>query len=189
MPIDVLFIHSAGMQDGEQGSAPLLWQLRTALGPDVRIASPAMPSPDDPSSEAWRREIAKRMAAAPPPTALVGHSLGASMLLKHLSEDDGRVDAVGLFLVATPFWRRQDEDTREFALREGFARSLPDTLAIHFYHGEDDDVVPIEHLARYAAAVPQATFTRVPHGGHVFRDGLDVLVRDLRALAASRGVT
>lgn len=184
MVIDVLFVHSAGSQQGDEGSAPFVRYLRDALGDAFRLASPAMPSPDDPAYLAWQRELTKRLDSTPTPLLLVGHSLGASVLLKHLSEDDRPVAARGLFLVATPYWGQQDWDASQFALRDDFADFLPDTLAIHFYQSEDDDVVPMEHLARYAAQVPQATFTRVAQGGHVFREGLDVLVRDMQSVAA-----
>lgn len=183
MPIEVLFIHSAGVQDGDEGSAPFVRNLREALGADYSVKAPLMPSPDDPSYEPWRREILKHLAAGPPPTILIGHSLGGSVLLKLLSEQAPPLRARGLFVVAAPFWRDQDWDVSQFVLRDDVARHLPEELPIHFYQSEDDDVVPVKHLARYAEALPQARITRVARGGHVFAEGLPELVRDIRAVA------
>jgi predicted alpha/beta hydrolase family esterase len=184
MPADVLFVHSAGPQSGEQGSAPFVNALRRSLGPDYQVAFPAMPAPTQPSYERWKEALDQRFAGGASPSFLVGHSLGGSVLLKYLSEQSWAMPALGLFVVAAPFWRRGGS-VEEFVLRDGFAHSLPEALRIYLYQSRDDEELGSEHLSAYAAALPQATVRQPRSGGHTFARGLPELVEDLRALSAS----
>jgi hypothetical protein len=111
--------------------------------------------------------------------------LGASVLLKYISEQRRKDLSGGLFLVAAPYWGSDDWKVEEFVLREGFARSLPAALKIYLYQSRDDEVVDIEHLSRYSAAIPQARIRMLDGGGHTFKDGLPELAEDIRALATS----
>jgi len=182
MAVDVLFIHSAGSQSGDQGSALLLRHLRRSLGARFSLHAPTMPLPDSPSYDRWRHELEKHLPPDRSPHILVGHSLGASVLLKYLSEQDRSAWPAGLFLVATPWWGGQGWDAGEFMLRDGFARALPEALRIHLYQARDDEVVSFDHVSRYAEALPRATVHALEGGGHTFPDGLPELVRDLQAL-------
>lgn len=182
MAVDVLFIHSAGPQSGEQGSAPLLRHLRRGLGARFRVHAPTMPLPDSPSYDRWQAELETRLPPDRSPRFLVGHSLGASVLLKYLSEQDRSAWPAGLFLVATPWWGDQGWDAREFTLRDGFEKALPETLRIHLYQARNDEVVAFDHVSRYAEALPRATVHALDGGGHTFPDGLPDLVRDIGAL-------
>lgn len=40
---------------------------------------------------------------------VIGHSLGASVLVKYLAEEKSNVVVAGLFLIAAPFWGKDDE--------------------------------------------------------------------------------
>jgi predicted alpha/beta hydrolase family esterase len=180
MPTEVLFIHSAGPQSGEQGSAPLLKHLRHDLGPGFRIHAPHMPGTDEPSSARWQGKLGELLSADVPPRILVGHSLGASELLKYLSGHALRHPPGGLFLVATPFWKRE-----EFALQPGFAHALPQALQVWLYQGRDDEQLDASHLSRYAEVLPRATARLLDRGGHTFPQGLQELARDLAAFAGA----
>jgi predicted alpha/beta hydrolase family esterase len=84
---------------------------------------------------------------------LVGHSLGASVLLKYLSEEKPQAPLIGLFLLAAPYWGAPDWQVDEFTLKDKFVAWLPKDLPIYFYHNRDDEIVPLEHLACYKAKV------------------------------------
>ena len=185
MSIDVLFIHSAGPQSREQGSAPFVKHLRQSLGSAFRVTCPAMPTPTKPSYERWKLELDKLLPSEKSPPILVGHSLGGSVLLKYISEHKPRVPAVGLFVVAAPYWGSADWEVDEFVLRESFARALPKSLKIYLYQSRDDEVVDIEHVSRYSKDIPQATVRILDGGGHTFKDGLLELTHDIQALANS----
>ncbi len=184
MSVDVLFIHGAGAQSGEQGSSPFVKHLRQSLGSAFKVACPAMPAPTKPSYERWKNELERLLPIDNSFPILVGHSLGGSVLLKYLSEHKPKVAAAGLFVVAAPYWGSAGKE-EEFVLRESFARSLPSALRIYLYQSRDDEVVGIEHLSRYSRAIPQATVCMVDGGGHTFKDGLLELADDIRALANS----
>ena len=185
MSIDVLFIHSAGSQSGEHGSAPFVKHLRQSLGSGYRVKCPAMPAPTKPSYEHWKLELERLLPRDKSSPILVGHSLGGSVLLKYMSEHTPKIRAAGLFIVAAPYWGSADWKVNEFALHESFARSLPNALKIYLYQSRDDEVVDIEHLSRYSKAIPQATVRILDGGGHTFEDGLLELAEDIQALAIS----
>lgn len=182
MTIDVLFIHSAGPQSGDEGSAPFVKHLRHSLGSNFNVSAPIMPLPDDPAYERWRNKLRELLQQKSPPI-LIGHSLGGSVLLKYISEENPTLSAAGLFLVATPFWGAQDWNADEFVLRKNVADFLPATLTVYLYQSRDDDVVSMEHLSHYSNAIPQAIAKTLDRGGHTFNNGLPCLVEDIQRLA------
>ena len=185
MSVDVLFIHSAGAQSGDQGSTPFVKHLRQSLGSAYRVSCPAMPAPTKPSYERWKNELERLLQSDSSPPILVGHSLGGSVLLKYISEHRPGIPAAGLFVVAAPYWGSTGWKVKEFALRKSFARSLPKALRIYLYQSRDDEEVDIEHLLRYSKAIPRATVRILDGGGHSFKEGLLPLAEDIRALANS----
>ena len=114
---------------------------------------------------------------------LVGHSLGASVLLKYLSETACSMQIKGLFLVATPHWNPDGWNSMEWAVRKRFTTHLPLVPVYYFYHCLKDPVVPIEHLAFYRKAFPKAFFRELSCQDHVFSSGLKELLEDIRKVA------
>lgn len=112
---------------------------------------------------------------------LTGHSLGSSVLLKYLSEEGCENPIAGLFLIATPFWSKNSQ-VDQFVLREEFASTLPAIPQIFLYHSQDDDVVPVTHLAYYAEQLPKAIVRQLQGYGHLFRGGMPKLVDDINRL-------
>jgi len=116
----VLVIHGAGEPRRRQGKVywePLVGQ---DLGRGYVVRAPRMPRPAAPKYWAWARRIDELMAGLREPL-LIGHSFGASVLLKYLSETVRRPAIAALFLVATPFW---GPDFAEFALPPDFGVRL-----------------------------------------------------------------
>ncbi len=181
MSINIIFIHSAGVQSGDEGSAPFVRYLRQRLEPKYNIIAPIMPGPDEPSYKKWKPALEKHLNSSSP-AILIGHSLGGSILLKYLSEEQPLI-AAGLFIVAAPFWGSEDWDVEEFLLRDNFFSFLADTLKIYLYQSQDDDVIPAEHFSRYIKAIPTAEVRRSDGYGHTFKDGLPELVKDIENLS------
>ena len=122
-------------------------------------------------------------AAAPDGEAiLVGHSLGASVLLKYVSEETADRPVAGLFLVATPYWGAEDWEVGEYELHPDFASKLPEDLPVFLYHSRDDEVVPFAHLALYAEKLPRATVREFDGRGHQFDADLSEVARDIEQL-------
>jgi uncharacterized protein len=123
-----------------------------------------MPQPNDPQYRRWARRIATLVAGVTSPV-LVGHSFGASVLLKYLAEATPRPSLSGLFLVATPFW---GPNFPEFALPPDFGVRLRDVSPVCLYHSRDDPEVPFEHLEHYRRALPRAIVRALDGRGHEF---------------------
>jgi uncharacterized protein len=174
----VLFVHGAGGEAFEEDAA-LVRSLREALGPDFAVEYPEMPDGDAPEFGKWSARISRELSASDGGVILVGHSLGASVLLKHLSEERVERPIAGMFLIATPFW---GADVAEFELCEDFPATLPEDVPIFLYHSRDDEWVPFTHLALYAGRLPHAIVREFEGRGHQFGDDLSEVAEDIARL-------
>lgn len=178
MPI--LFAHSAGPQYGpRKGSYDLVHFLRVKLGDAYRVSFPTIPAPSAPSYSKYRELFANAFSRATEPLLLIGHSLGASTLLKYLSEETPQIPVRGLFLVSTPHWTSR---MKEFQLKPHFEKQLTHIPKIFLYHSKRDQDVPITHLAFYESAFRNAVVRRLNGSEHTFQNGLPRLASDIRAL-------
>ena len=177
----VLFIHGGGERAYEEDGR-LAMSLGGALGAAYGVRCPKMPDEDSPEYGAWRDRIAGELAAPHGEVFLVGHSLGGSILLKYLCEEEATKPVAGLFLIAAPFWGAEDWEVDEYAVREDFASKLPPELPVFLYHGRDDEVVPFAHLALYADKLPRATVRELDGRGHQFGEDLSEVARDIGGL-------
>jgi uncharacterized protein len=178
----VLFIHGGG-QGAYEEDRKLAENLRDVLGAaydDVRY--PTMPDADHPEYEAWKNQIAKELTALDGEVLLVGHSLGGSILLKYLSEENVERPVAGVFLIAPPYWGAEDWQVSEYELQANFASKLPQELPVFFYHSRDDEVVPFAHLALYTEKLPRATIREFDGHGHQFNNDLSEVARDIKRL-------
>jgi predicted alpha/beta hydrolase family esterase len=183
MPQTVLVIHGAGEPRRRGGKVYWEAMLGKDLRPDYRVRAPRMPQPTNPQYRTWARRIATLIADAPNPV-LVGHSLGASVLLKYLVDAAPQPPLAGLYLIATPFWGL---DFPEFALPSDFEARLRDVSPLFLYHSKDDPEVPFEHVERYSRALPQAIVRAMDGRGHEFNQpGFPELVADIRQLKEGR---
>ncbi len=176
----VLFIHGGGA-GAYEADKKLAKNLQGELGADYRVQYPQMPNEDRPEYELWKGQIAEELAALDGEVILVGHSLGASVLLKYLSEERLKRPALALFLLAAPYWGAEDWQVSEYALREDFASRLPE-LPVFFYHSRDDAIVPFAHLDLYKKKLPQAAIRVLDGRGHQFDDDLSDVAADIRGL-------
>ena len=174
----VLFVHGAGGEAFEEDGA-LVRSLREELGSDFVVGYPEMPDADAPEFGKWSARTSRELSALDGRVILVGHSLGASVLLKYLSEERVEKSIAGVFLIATPYWGRE---VAEFELSEDFPATLPEDVPIFLYHGRDDEVVPFAHLAQYAGRLPHATVRGVDDRGHQFGDDLSEVAEDIAGL-------
>ena len=178
---DVLFVHGVG-EGAHEADEKLAASLRDALGSGYEVRSPRMPNEGDPEVGAWKEKIAGELAAMDGEAILVGHSVGAHIVLRHLSEEEVEKPVAGLFLVAVPYVGTGGWEIEEDALREDFASELPEGLPVFLYHARDDEEVPFWHLALYEAKLPRATAREFDGRGHQFGDDLSEVARDIEAL-------
>src|ERR1700742_1814906 len=155
MPSRVLLVHSSGPQGPGEGSDPFAARLREELGSSHEVLFPIMPSLEDPHYEAWSERLGQALSELDEPPIVVGHSLGGSVVLKHLAETEPEEPLAGLLLVATPFWGQSDWE-EEWALPEnwpGTDTALPRTF---LFHSHDDEEIPFAHLEIYSKRLPGA---------------------------------
>jgi uncharacterized protein len=174
----VLFIHGGGGEAFE-ADGRLVRSLRETLGPDFEVEYPEMPDGEAPGYRAWSDRISRKLAASNGEVILVGHSLGGSILLKHLSEERMEKPITGVFLIAAPYWGTVEWRVAEFELREDFPAALPEDVPIFLYHSRDDEVVPFAHLALYAGRLPHATIREFDGRGHQLGDDLSEVTEDI----------
>lgn len=177
----VMFIQGGGEGAYEEDKR-LVENLWGVLGDGYDVRYPKMPDEESPEYGSWKGRIAKELAALDGGVILVGHSLGAWILLKYLSEVEVEGPVVGLFLIAAPYVGAGGWEVEVDALREDFATKLPVRLPVFFYHSHDDEVVPFAHLALYRAKLPQATVREFDGRGHQFGDDLSEVARDIGGL-------
>jgi predicted alpha/beta hydrolase family esterase len=180
---DVLFIQGGG-NDGYETDAQLVASLRKALGNVYKVHYPKIISDErvkDLGSQ-WQKQIGKEISSLKGEVILAGHSLGASMLLKYVSENKIKKNIAGIFLIAPPFWSGNEDWVQSLKLQKDFSGNLPKDLPIFFYQCKDDEVVPFEHLKFYKQNLPRAVFREIESGGHQFNNDLTLVADDIKSL-------
>lgn len=177
----VLFIQGGG-DGGYDADAKLVGSLEKALGKDYQIIYPQMQTDDVAPDFGWLKQIGEEIGKLRDDVILVAHSLGASLLLKYLSENSVSKKAAGIFLISTPFWSGKEEWVQELKLQKDFAGNLPKNSRIFFYHCRDDEEIPFDHLASYRHKLPGATFHEIESGGHQLDNNLNLVAKDIKDL-------
>jgi predicted alpha/beta hydrolase family esterase len=183
MTSHVLFVQGAA-QGAYDEDEKLVASLRGSLGPGYHVHYPAMPDEDEADYDQWKAEIAKELTAVEP-DVLIGHSVGASILIKCLTEIELALALAGVFLIATPFWGGDGwryEGYERLTLPSGFAARLPSGVPVFLYHGREDEIVPFDHLALYARELPHASVRELEGRGHQLGNDLSIVADDIRSL-------
>ena len=177
----VLFIQGGGGNEDYKADAKLVASLQEALGSDYIVHYPLLSDESSPDF-GRRKQIGKEISLIKGEIILVGHSLGASMLLKYLSENEVKKKIAGVFLISTPFWSGHEDWKQGLKLHEDFPDKLPKNVPIFLYHCRDDEEVPFEHLSLYARKLRQATVREIGSGGHQLNNDLSIVAKDIKSL-------
>lgn len=178
----VLFIQGGG-DGGYEADAKLADSLGAELGTGYAVHYPKLDTDESLPDFGWGKQIEKEIAAANQPLILVGHSLGASILLKYLSEHTVTHPISGIFLIAAPFWGGdKDWQYESLTLPDDFADHLPAGVPIFLYQCRDDEEVSFTHLGMYARKLPGATVRELASGGHQLNNDLSPVARDIQHL-------
>lgn len=181
MKKQVLFIQGGG-DDGYQADQLIVQALQVALGDAYEVLYPELTSDDQRTDFGWPRQIGELISQQSDGLILAGHSLGASLILKYLSESNTSKKISGLFLLATPFWSGEEDWKQGLILQPGFGDQLPANVPIFMYQCLDDDVVPPAQVDQYREQLPQATVRLIDSGGHQFSKGVEVVATDIQQL-------
>lgn len=181
MKKEILFIQGGG-NGGYEADAKLVSSLRKALGTAYKVHYPIMSSDETVPDFGWPNQIGKEISEIEGEVILAAHSLGASMLLKYLSENEHKKKIAGIFLIATPFWSGNEDWVQGLKLQENFADNLPKDTPVFLYHCRDDEEIPFSHLTRYRKKIPRATFREIANGGHQLNNDLSLIAKDIQSL-------
>ena len=177
----VIFIQGGGGEEDYAADAKLVASLQNALGKTYVVRYPLLLDESSPDF-GRRRQIANEFSLSKDDVIIVAHSLGASMLLKYLSEKKIKKKITGVFLISTPHWSGDEDWKAGLKLRDNFADKLPEDVPLFFYHCRDDDEVPFSHLTFYKRKIPWATFREISSGGHQLNNDLTLIATDIKSL-------
>lgn len=177
----VLFIQGGG-DGGYEADKALADSLKEHLGKRYHVNYPEIEPDETLPDFDWTKQVGEHIHKMKHDFILVGHSFGASMILKYLSENRVSKRINGIFLLATPFWRGNEEWQKGLKLRDDFADKLPVDIPIFLYHCRDDEEVPFSHIRLYKRKLSMATFRELKSGGHQFSNDLTLIARDIKLL-------
>lgn len=177
----VLFIQGggAGVHDGWDDK--LVDSLGRALGDDYEVRYPRMPDEDDPGYATWGPAIRRELTALDDGAVVVGHSVGATVLVNALAERPPERQLRMIVLIAAPFVGRGGWPGEEFELPGDLGTRLPPGVPVHVFHGLDDTTVPPSHADLYAAAISESHVHRLPGRDHQLNNDLGDVARAIRA--------
>jgi predicted alpha/beta hydrolase family esterase len=182
MARQVLFIHGGG-GGAYEADATLAASLRNELGAEYVVRYPEMPDEEEPDYQTWTNIIAAELDAMGSGEILVGHSIGASVVIRAVVDRRVGPSLAGLFLLSAPFWY-DHEFWRWDAVKlpQDAAERIPDGLPVFLYHGRQDEVVPVSHVEMYAQALPRATVRRLDGRNHQLNDDLVDVAQEIMRL-------
>lgn len=177
----VIFFQGGGGQEDYDADAQLVASLKSNLGPDYLVHYPFLSDEDTPDFGRGN-QIGHEISVSEEGVILVGHSLGASMLLKYLSENKVSKKIGGIFLISTPFWSGDEDWIKPLKLQPGFAKKIDKEIPLFFYHARDDEEVPFAHLDMYKQKLPWASLREILTGGHQLGNDLSMVASDIKSL-------
>ena len=181
MKKNILFIQGGG-EAGYEADTKLSYSLKIGLGDDYDVHYPKMQTNELLTDFGWLQQIGNEITAINGELILVGHSLGASMLLKYLSENKINKRIAGVFLISTPFWDGDEDWVKGLKLKKNFAECLPKNVPIFLYHCRDDGEIPFNHLSIYKQKIPFAVVREIKNGGHQLNNNLTIVAEDIKSL-------
>lgn len=177
----ILFIQGGG-KGGYQADKALVDSLKNALISNYEIDYPEIQTAEGESDYGWTKQIGKAIFDGGDHLILVGHSFGASMILKYLAENSVQKKLEGIFLIATPFWSGSEDWVQGLILKEDFADKLPKNVPMFLYHSKDDAEIPFSHLNCYQKKIHGAFYRAIEKGGHQLNNDLSIVAKDIESL-------
>jgi predicted alpha/beta hydrolase family esterase len=177
----IIFFHGGAGEEDYEADEKLVASLQSVLGATYSVRYPFLRNEETPDY-GRRKQIGHEISASPEDVILVGHSLGASMLLVYLSENAIAKKIAGIFLIATPFWNGEEDWVKPLKLQSDYAEKLDKKIPLFFYHCLDDEEVPFAHFTIYRQQLPWASFREIPAGGHQLNNDLTLVAKDIKSI-------
>jgi len=180
----VLFVQGGGAGTHDEWDDKLVDSLRHELGNGFELRYPRMPDEGDPRASTWVPVIRQEIASLDVGAVLVGHSVGATILVHALADHTPARPLAAIVLLAAPFVGTGGWPGDEFELSDDLGDRLPRGVPVHLVYGSADDTVPPAHAELYARAIPQAQLHLLPGRDHQLGNDLGVVAEMIRALPA-----
>jgi hypothetical protein len=126
------------------------------------LVDPEMPNAMDARYDEWTIWFEKHVPFLEDGGILIGHSLGANFLAKHLARHTLPVKISQLHLVAGCFGEG------DFTLSNSLENIEKQCEDIFIYHSRDDDVVDFSDAEKFKEALPSAELVAFDDKGHFF---------------------
>ena len=178
----VLFVQGGGAGTHDEWDNKLVESLSSELGPAYEVRYPRMPNEDEPSYDTWKEALEKELATLEDGAVLVGHSIGATILIAVLSERPPVPRIGAIVLLAAPFVGEGGWPADDMRLPPDLDERLPGDVPVHVYHGLDDETAPPSHAELYARAIPRAHVHRLPGRDHQLNDDLKEIAATIKSL-------
>ena len=182
MSYEILLIQGAGNVTTEEEKV-IVDALRIQLGDGFTIIYPPMPDADHPSYLAWEAVLTTNLKSLSGKVILLGHSLGASIILKHFSMEPVPDKVIGMILFGVPYWKNQNWDVSEYVIEDDFVANLSTLDNIYFYHSMDDEVIPNHHFEAYRKLIPKGHWRVLSGMDHSYHGAIPNMIKDIRELA------
>lgn len=178
----LLFVQGGGKGAHDEWDSKLVASLQQALGEEYEIRYPRMPNEGDPNYARWKSALEAELGKLRGGAVLVAHSLGATILLKVLSDRPSNRGFGAIFLIAAPFVGEGGWATDDLQLPPDLDARLPQGVPIDFYQGLADQTAPPSHVELYARAIPRARVHRLPGRDHQLNDNLSEIAAAIASL-------
>ena len=178
----VLFIQGGGEGTHDEWDDKLVDSLRVGLGAGYEVRYPRMPEDDDPSVATWIPAIRNELASLDDGAVVVGHSIGATLLVHALESEPPNRPLGAIVLLAAPFVGRGGWEDDDFEISHETGGRLPPGVPVHVFFGLDDDTVPPSHADLWASAIPQARLHPLPGRDHQLGNDLREVAEVINAL-------
>ena len=176
----ILFIQGGGAGAHDGWDDKLVESLRRALGPGHEVRYPRMPGEGDPAYARWSAAIRHEMTDLDDDAVVVGHSVGATILINGLAEQPPESRLGAIVLIAAPFVGEGGWPSDEFELTSELGARLPPGVQVHVFHGLQDETAPPSHADLYARAIPQARVHRLSGRDHQLNNDLSEVAEAIR---------
>lgn len=182
MKRSILFVQGGGAGAHDEWDSKLVESLRRELGPDYEVSYPRMPNEGDPSYAAWKTALESEFEGLDTGAILVGHSVGAAILINTLAEGAPKRAYGAIFLIAAPFVGDGGWPSGDLKTPRDLGARLPKGVPVHLFHGLADKTAPPSHVELYARAVPGAHVHRLQGRDHQLNEDLSEVAVAIRAL-------
>ena len=182
MTRQLLFVQGGGENAHDDWDSKLVESLRQKLGPGYRVRYPRMPDEDNPHFGRWKAALRRQFETLDDGAVLVGHSIGATILVHCLAEEPPERLPAGILLISMPFIGHEGWPSDDIKPDPDLGAKLPAQSPVYIYHGSADEIVPKGHADLYAKAIPQAVIRKLSQRDHQLDNDMSEVAADIREL-------